>query len=566
MKRRKREKFIQVFFPKFVILGVIAGILLYLTMLGIKFRELRQVEEISNIMDEEMEFFIDWIVPNGNVDDWKESANMTLSEMEAQVHNTMPGSKVFGYLGDLHGSKIDAPGQDLYLHFYEMKNSSNIFGQQTFVCEQEYLESLPELTEYLKSIEEYKSDTVWENWFPKKIHKCDLTILDGYVDPETHKFYLGNCRIDSMDTEFVGKDMESTYQWPVSPIRNLTTEYIDLTPKDVSGLLKYTSGEDYKSNTLSDGNLYCVGKWIHAGTDTYEEASRCKNDFWDTSTHISKEFKDSEGNIYQLFLIVNDNLAEAYHEVFIFIGMIYMSVAFLISLLISILSYRKLCYFYRNEDYRKALMNSMAHDLRTPLTVMSGYAENLCENVQTDKREHYARSILENVSYMNEIVSDITTLSKLEENGITGKQEKSDLCQIMTELKEGHAALLKEKELTISIEGSFKCKIEKESMKRALDNLLMNAIRYSPKGGTIHIVGRAVPVLKHEIYIENPFEEQIKVKEKKLWEPFVKGDESRSNRNGTGLGLSIARGILENQGFKAKIRMKENRFIVSIQK
>ena len=53
---------------------------------------------------------------------------------------------------------------------------------------------------------------------------------------------------------------------------------------------------------------------------------------------------------------------------------------------------------------------------------------------------------------------------------------------------------------------------------------------------------------------------------KKLWEPFVKGDESRANKKGTGVGLSIARNIMSNTGFKGKIEVSENTFRVVVRK
>lgn len=73
---------------------------------------------------------------------------------------------------------------------------------------------------------------------------------------------------------------------------------------------------------------------------------------------------------------------------------------------------------YERQEYRRNMTNVMAHDLKTPLMAMSGYAENLLANVHTDKRQQYAEAISENVRKMNGMIEQMLEIDRLE----TGKR------------------------------------------------------------------------------------------------------------------------------------------------
>ena len=558
----RRKSLRQVYLSRLLISLPIVLVLIYANFLSRDHRADRVMNWAKEYFDSTIEERLN-DYQNMNVMDEKVRFQYDLSLIESDFSFICPGYSVDAFLTDHKGELVfnDFLAVYLIVEYFNYADDHYGYEDEYYCMDMDYLLSYPEMKEYLRFYEERRKGSYLQWWLNDDNQQYKLELLDGYVDPVTRKFYPGNCILKSytLDSEKIDKNNWNSVQ------KNVVEKRLDLTPRDVTGLIKYQFDEKIDLENLNGREMICHYVNCIGSTDYYKDVEIKKHE-GDHVEHLSKIFVDGSGEAYMIHLYLNDNKHAVYFSALVVRVIVLLIIDFLICFIWASIIYGKLRYFYRNEDYRKALMNSMAHDLRTPLTVMSGYAENLCENVQTDKREHYARSILENVNYMNGIVSDISDLSKLEESGISGKREKTDLCRILTELKEEHAVLLKEKELNLSIDGSFKSKIEEASMKRALDNLLVNAIRYSPKGGTILIVGRAIPILKHELYIENQFEDHIKVKTEKLWEPFVKGDESRSNRNGTGLGLSIARGILENQGFKAKIRINGKRFSVSVRK
>lgn len=88
-----------------------------------------------------------------------------------------------------------------------------------------------------------------------------------------------------------------------------------------------------------------------------------------------------------------------------------MALVLILSTLIAASFYRMYCKEVRLEEYYVRTSNAIAHDLKTPLTAVSGYAENLLENVHTEKREYYAKAILNNVGRINGILESMLQLT-----------------------------------------------------------------------------------------------------------------------------------------------------------
>ena len=201
-------------------------------------------------------------------------------------------------------------------------------------------------------------------------------------------------------------------------------------------------------------------------------------------------------------------------------------------------------------EYQKKLTSSLAHDLKSPLTVISVYTENLETNLYPEKRDEYIQGIEENVSYINDIIVNILEMSRI--NGKKKLQkEKINPAELCGKIFAKYRTQTEEKCLDVQINGETTFDCNKLSMERAFDNLINNAIIYSPENGSI-----VVNISRKCIEISNPYKKQINVKPKKLLEPFVKGDESRGNA-GTGLGLYIAKEIFNINGFSVRVEVDE---------
>lgn len=224
------------------------------------------------------------------------------------------------------------------------------------------------------------------------------------------------------------------------------------------------------------------------------------------------------------------------------------------------ITYAKLSAQYRMEDYRKTLMNTMAHDLKSPLMSISGYAENLSMNPEHPKRDSYLQGIQSGISYMNRTIEDILSLSKLEERSGKIQFVKVDLNEILSSLIAKNEALATERNLSVNVNGEGVVAGETTLVNELLDNLLTNALKHAPEGSEINISLSA-----DKLTISNPCATNLSSCIDRLCEPFVTGDENRSDQKGSGLGLAIARNIAELLSYKMKVSYEDKTFAVSLQ-
>lgn len=318
------------------------------------------------------------------------------------------------------------------------------------------------------------------------------------------------------------------------------------TDDEIVKLHNYVKGGDWFDNTKDDFVYELNGLTITGmGTQT---------------------FRMPDGTILRVFDKANVDLYECYKKWIISICIIVPVVAIFISILAAYIKYTKLCTMYTMEDYRRTLTDSMAHDLKSPLMAISGYAENLRENVNTEKKDHYAESIISNVQYMNDIILNILQLSKLESGTIKLNKEKIELSKLIKDNMEKYEEILSENNLEVKIENSAKVKGDANLLSQAFDNLLSNAIKYSDPDSTVEIVleDNIIKGVKR-VVISNLCSIEPEVEVTDLWKPFVKGDDSRSNKMGTGIGLTISKNIFEMHGFKQKLSYIDGKFVVEIQ-
>lgn len=234
--------------------------------------------------------------------------------------------------------------------------------------------------------------------------------------------------------------------------------------------------------------------------------------------------------------------------------MIYILTSFTtMGILIAFMSWHTLKKQIMLEEKRRELTNSMAHDLKTPLFVISGYAENLLENVHTDKKDHYAQMIYDKANELNGMVHNMLELSKLESNSFNPQKEEFDLVSATKEI------LLQfngSNNFNILLEGIDKANItaDKDLIKRAISNFIQNADKYSENKQAI------IDISSNKFKISNQCT-KIKANEvKRLWEPYYVGENSVRN-NGNGLGLSIVKNIMQAHNFDFGAELENDKIV-----
>lgn len=196
------------------------------------------------------------------------------------------------------------------------------------------------------------------------------------------------------------------------------------------------------------------------------------------------------------------------------------------------------------EKQRQEMTNALAHDLKTPLSIISGYAQNLMENVHTEKREQYAVNIQANVERMDGIIREMFDLSRLETDVMKIKYEEVSLNEVCAEIINYYQDVGEEKSITIQLDGDNIIKADADLIRRVINNFFINALDNTPEGGriSIRITADALELYNSGSHIPADIINEI-------WQPHIKGDLARSKTKGSGLGLAIAGNILDRYKF-----------------
>lgn len=270
-------------------------------------------------------------------------------------------------------------------------------------------------------------------------------------------------------------------------------------------------------------------------------------------TLLSASITTEDGKEYQLYCYDRYPFWTVFWFQFTIPALLFGIIAALLALPFGARAHRR----YQMEEHLRNLTDMLAHDLKTPLAIISGSAENLCNHVHTEKREMYAASILESTENINSLINSVLHFSKLEYAECKKKETPYDCIALIRELLP--ELQTDEKQCNVRIEGTCMIRADKDMMRHVFTNLLENALKYSPEGAEILISAE-----KKRLTIRNPFQGTLKSDGKTLCKPFEKGDTARTDRSGHGLGLAIAQRILQQYRYQLKVQHADGVFTVII--
>lgn len=217
----------------------------------------------------------------------------------------------------------------------------------------------------------------------------------------------------------------------------------------------------------------------------------------------------------------------------------------------------------RLEQMRRDFVANVSHELRTPLTVVGGFLETLLEEGES-LPAHVQRSLslmAQQSGRMSQIVEDLLLLSRLESGESKAQRERVAVGTILKMVEEGIGPLVEEKRQQISFvsdDGLWLYGAEKE-LYSAFSNLVTNAVRYTPKGGTISVRWfRDVNGAHFDVQDTGPGIAPQHIP--RLTERFYRVDVGRSRESGgTGLGLAIVKHVLNRHEGNLRISSTINR-------
>ena len=199
------------------------------------------------------------------------------------------------------------------------------------------------------------------------------------------------------------------------------------------------------------------------------------------------------------------------------------------------------------EQKQRDFFSAASHELKTPLTVLKGHLMGMINRVKGyENHDEYMERSLAVVDKMETLVKELLYVSKV--NGSQKSEYKLiDFAELVRVQIADVADLLSKKEqrLEVDIPDKLLCELEPIQMERAIQNILVNAIRYSPNGELIRI-SLAIENDTVSVQIENTGVHISEDTISHLFEAFYRSDTSRNrNTGGTGLGLYIVRKIME---------------------
>ncbi len=203
------------------------------------------------------------------------------------------------------------------------------------------------------------------------------------------------------------------------------------------------------------------------------------------------------------------------------------------------------------EQERYRMLANISHDLNTPLTAIQGYSKAFCDGiVQPEKKDLYMKTIYHKSMACSELMDTFFEFTKLQHPDFIPNLETVDLAEFIREyLGEKYVEFeLKDFHMEPDIpEKTILCKVDCKLLRRALDNLTANALKYNPKGTTVLYSLRDEKEMIYLTIADDGIGIPREIR-KEVFEPFITGNSARTTDSGTGFGMTITRKIVELHG------------------
>ncbi|HSA87702.1 MAG TPA: ATP-binding protein [Nitrospira sp.] len=235
----------------------------------------------------------------------------------------------------------------------------------------------------------------------------------------------------------------------------------------------------------------------------------------------------------------------------------------------------------RLEKIRKDFVANVSHELRTPLTSIKGYVEALLDGAKDDPvaSTKFLSIILKQSDRLNLIIEDLLELSKIESGGVLLKEEPLELRSVIERtlsMIKPIADKNRHRLVTVVDPSLPPVAGDEDRLVQVLTNLLDNAVKYTPSGGTITVAAKHAPSVGNAESSARAIELSVadtgigipEADRPRVFERFYRVDKARSRElGGTGLGLAIVKHIIEGHGGQVWVEANHpqgSRFVVRL--
>ncbi|MFH1524378.1 MAG: HAMP domain-containing sensor histidine kinase [Chloroflexota bacterium] len=206
------------------------------------------------------------------------------------------------------------------------------------------------------------------------------------------------------------------------------------------------------------------------------------------------------------------------------------------------------------ESLRRDLVAWAGHDLRTPLTGVRVLVEALADGIledDPDTSRRYLQQARKQIDHLSLLIDDLFQVSQLDAGGIPLNLEPASLSDLISDTLEDFSGIAAKEGVTLTgsaAPGIDPVRMDVQRIGRVLNNLVSNALRHTPSGGTVSL--QAEPLGETaRVFVQDSGEGVSPADLAHVFDRFYRGEKSRNQATGgSGLGLAIAKGIIEAHG------------------
>jgi signal transduction histidine kinase len=215
------------------------------------------------------------------------------------------------------------------------------------------------------------------------------------------------------------------------------------------------------------------------------------------------------------------------------------------------------------DNLRRELVANVSHDLRTPLATIQGYIETIlikADSLSEEERKNYMETIFSSTERLKNLVEELFELSKLEARESKPNLEPFSIAELVQDVQQKNLVIAEPKKIDLKLDFKYDLPMVNADigmMEKVLQNLLDNALKFTPEGGIIKI---SLTPEKHNILVS--------VKDNgrgispdalpHIFERYQKAERTTATENeGLGLGLAIVKKILEVHNIEIKVESRK---------
>ena len=202
------------------------------------------------------------------------------------------------------------------------------------------------------------------------------------------------------------------------------------------------------------------------------------------------------------------------------------------------------------ESMRNTFISNVSHDLRTPMTSISGFVDGILDGViPPEKYDYYLRIISSEVKRLSRLVSTLLDISKIQAGERKFTMAPFDICEMSRQIVLSFEQQIEEKRLNVEFDcddDNMSVLADRDAIYQIMYNLCDNAVKFSTEGGLLKISINRIKSKKLKVSVYNEGQGIPKEDLPYVFERFYKSDKSRGlNKTGVGLGLYISKTIAE---------------------